>query len=81
MEDAKDLTKKGIPVVDNKGVQQAEIERNEIIFRKEVTDKIEQLAKEGTDDAAIECGKLLAKEIVENTDDKTGLVPTLFEKK
>ena len=37
MENAEDLTKKGIPVVDNKGEQQAEIERNEIIFSLEVT--------------------------------------------
>lgn len=80
MEDAKDLTKKGIPVVDNNGNQQAEIERNEIIFRKEVTDKIEELMKDGSDKAAIECGKLLATEIVENTDDKTGLVPELLKK-
>lgn len=80
MEDAKGLTKKGIPVVDNDGNQQAEIERNEIIFRKEVTDQIEALRKDGSDKAAIECGKLLAKEIVENTDDKTGLVPELLKK-
>lgn len=80
MEDAKELTKKGIPVVDNNGNQQAEIERNEIIFRKEVTDKIEELMKDGSDKAAIECGKLLATEIVENTDDKTGLVPELLKK-
>lgn len=80
MEDAKDLTKKGIPVVDNNGNQQAEIERNEIIFRKEVTDKIEELMKDDSDKAAIECGKLLATEIVENTDDKTGLVPELLKK-
>ena len=80
MEDAKELTKKGIPVVDNNGNQQAEIERNEIIFRKEVTDKIEELMKDDSDKAAIECGKLLATEIVENTDDKTGLVPELLKK-
>lgn len=80
MEDSKELTKKGIPVVDNNGNQQAEIERNEIIFRKEVTDKIEELMKDGSDKAAIECGKLLAIEIVENTDDKTGLVPELLKK-
>ena len=80
MENAKELTKKGIPVVDNNGNQQAEIERNEIIFRKEVTDKIEELMKDGSDKAAIECGKLLATEIVENTDDKTGLVPELLKK-
>lgn len=74
MEDADNLTKKGIPVVDNNGQQQAEIEKNEIIFRKEVTDKIEELAKDGSDDAAIKCGKLLATEIMENTDDRTGLI-------
>ena len=70
----KDFTKKGIPVVDINGEQQAEIENNEIIFRKEVTDKIEELAKDGSDQAAIECGKLLTKEIIENTEDRTGLL-------
>lgn len=80
MENADNLTKKGIPVVDNDGNQQAEIERNEIIFRKEVTDRIEQLAKEGTDEAAIECGKLLTHEIIENTDDKTGLALEVIRK-
>lgn len=80
MEDAKELTKKGIPVVDKEGNQQAEIERNEIIFRKEVTDKIEELMKDGSDKAAIECGKLLAYEIIENTDDKTGLAAELMKK-
>nr|DAG88872.1 MAG TPA: hypothetical protein [Crassvirales sp.] len=37
MEHAEDLTKKGIPVIDNKGEQQAEVEKNEIIFSLEVT--------------------------------------------
>mgnify|MGYP006934494799 CR=1 FL=1 len=45
-----------------------------------MTEKIEKLAKEGTEKAALECGKLLATEIVENTDDKTGLVPELLKK-
>lgn len=80
MEDSEGLTKKGIPVVDNEGAQQAEIEKDEIIFRKEVTDKIEQLCKEGSDKAAIECGKLLTEEIINNTDDKSGLVPKLLQK-
>ena len=74
MEDADGLTKKGIPVVDNNGNQQAEIELNEIIFRKEVTDKLEKLSKEGTDEAALEAGKLLVEEIFENTEDRTGLI-------
>lgn len=80
IENAEDLTKKGIPVVDNDGNQQAEIERDEIIFRKEVTDQIEKLAKEGTDEAAIKCGELLTHEIIENTDDKTGLAKQIIDK-
>ena len=77
MEDAEGLTKKGIPVVteeDGKKVQQAEIEVNEIIFRLEVTEKLEKLAKEGTDEAALEAGKLLTEEILHNTHDNTGLI-------
>ncbi len=74
MENDEHITKKGIPVVDINGTQQAEIECNEIIFRKEVTNKLEELAKDGSDEAAIEAGKLLAQEIIENTDDRTGLI-------
>ena len=74
MEDADGLTKKGIPVVDNEGNQQAEIELNEIIFRKEVTNKLEELSKDGSNKAAEEAGRLLVKEIFENTDDRTGLI-------
>lgn len=75
MENADNLTKKGIPVVaegqDGKLEQQCEIEREEIIFRLEVTKKLEELAKEGSDEAAIEAGKLLVDEILYNTIDNT----------
>ena len=74
MEHAEGLTQKGIPVIDNDGEQQAEIELNEIIFTLEVTKKLEELYKEGTDEAAIEAGKLLVKEILFNTDDRTNLI-------
>lgn len=77
MENAEGLTKKGIPVITEENgekVQQAEIEANEIIFRLEITEKLESLAKEGTDEAAIEAGKLLVKEILHNTKDNTGLI-------
>lgn len=83
MEHAEDLTKKGIPVVDNKGEQQAEVERNEIIFNLEVTKQLEELhnkyLKEETtqkekDELAIEAGKLLVYEILHNTEDRTGLI-------
>lgn len=72
------VTSKGIPVVTEeeggKLKQHAEIERNEIIFRLEVTKKLEELMKDGSDDAAIEAGKLLAREIINNTVDNTGLM-------
>lgn len=71
----KEVTQKGIPVINKKedgGIQQhAEIERAEIIFTKEVSDKLTQLRDIGTEEAAIEAGKILAKEIMENTIDKT----------
>lgn len=76
-----EVTHKGIPVVDNNGEQQAEIERNEIIYSKSATDMIEKLYKEynqtsqkNKDQIAIKMGKFLTKEILENTDDKTNLI-------
>ena len=75
--DQEGITKKGIPVIteeDGGVVQHAEIERNEIIFRLEVTKELEKLAKDGSNEAAIEAGKLLVKEILENTEDNTGLI-------
>ena len=68
------ITKKGIPVVDVDGEQQAEIERNEIIFRLEVTQLLENLQKEGSDEAALKAGKVLTEEILHNTKDNTGLL-------
>ena len=69
------VTTKGIPVVSEKEggeiEQQAEIEKEEIIFRLEVTKKLEELAQDGSDEAAIEAGKLLVDEILYNTVDKT----------
>ena len=74
-DDFEDITKKGIPVVtpteDGDLEQVAEVECGEIIFSKSVTEKLEELMKDGSDEAAIEAGKLLVKEIIKNTDDKT----------
>ena len=83
-----DITSKGIPVIDNNGEQQAEIERNEIIFRKTITDKIEKLYKKFNeeesaskkDEIAIEMGKIITCEIIEHTDDKTGLIQEVEQK-
>ena len=81
MENAEDLTKKGIPVIDNDGVQQAEIERDEIVFTLEVTKKLEDLYHKyydqetsKKDDLAIEAGKILVYEILYNTEDRTNLI-------
>ena len=82
-----DFTAKGIPVVDKEGEQQAEIERDEIIFRKQVTDKMEELYKKYNseesaskkDEIAIEMGKIITCEIVKHTDDRTGLIDKIQE--
>ena len=58
-------------------IQHAEIEKEEIIFNLDVTKKLEELRERGTDEAAIAAGKLLTKEILENTVDKAGLIKTV----
>ena len=80
------VTDKGIPVItydeDGKIQQHVEIEVNEIIFSKDVTLKLENLHKSykdaesqsEKDKISIEAGKFLTKEILENTEDKTGLL-------
>ena len=83
MEHAEGLTKKGIPVIDEEGEQQAEIEHSEIIFTLEVTKKLEEYyqifySEESTnkekEQAALDAGKLLVYQILENTEDRTGLI-------
>ena len=77
IENTEGLTQKGIPVIDNNGEQQAEIELDEIIFTLEVTKKLEELHKkykDGDEQAAVEAGRLLVQEILYNTDDRTGLI-------
>ena len=82
--DMEGITPKGIPVISNKEggevEQQAEIEREEIIFRLEVTKKLEELEKKfydsetsqkEKDECALEAGKLLVEEILYNTQDNT----------
>lgn len=69
-----ELTRKGIPVValDEGGeIQQvAEIERDEWTLSKEFTDQIEALWKDGSEEAMIECGKLICEELLRNTQDE-----------
>lgn len=78
--DVDDITKKGIPIIsegkDGEIEQQAEIEREEIILRLEVTEKLEELLKKynenkDNDQYAIEAGNLLVYEILQNTKDNT----------
>lgn len=83
MEHAEGLTKKGIPVIDDEGDQQAEIEHSEIIFTLEVTKKLEEYyetfysdesSNKEKEQAALDAGKLLVYQILENTEDRTGLI-------
>lgn len=76
--DMENITKKGVPVVaeqDGQVVQQAEVEKEEIIFRYSVTQKLENLKQKydetNDDQYAIAAGKLLTKEIIYNTQDNT----------
>lgn len=75
------ITPKGIPVVtmdenpkthEVEVVQHAEIERGEVILELSITKQLEKLWKEGTDEAAIKAGKILAEELITNTEDNTG---------
>lgn len=76
--DLEDATKKGIPVMASEGGeihdQVAEIENSEITFRLEVTKRLEELRKDGSEEAMIEAGKLIANEVVENTQDNVGMI-------
>ena len=69
------ITDKGIAVIttdkDGKVEQVAEIEKEEIVFRLELTKKIEELWHNGSQEAMLKAGKLLVKEIMGNTDDNT----------
>lgn len=78
------ITSKGIPVVaqgEGGVIQQAEIEKEEVIFRKEFTDELERLYKQyqddSSDDIAIEAGKLICYELLKNTDDRSGLIKSI----
>ena len=83
MENDGNITKKGIPVIDNNGEQQAEIEREEWTMTLELTKTIEELYKEyysentkqsRKDELAIEAGKILVYEILHNTEDRANLI-------
>lgn len=76
--DLEDATKKGIPVMAAEGgevgEQVAEIEHSEIIFRLEVTKRLEELREDGSEEAMIEAGKLITEELIENTQDNVGMI-------
>jgi len=83
-----EVTEKGIPVVvtDEKGeyTQVAEIEKEEIIFSKALTTKIEEMwhkyedpETEDKQDLTLQAGKILVDEILKNTDDLTGLMKSV----
>lgn len=91
------ITKKGIPVIQNVDdsvetlaeiqmhqenlVQSAEVEKEEVIFSRELTDFIEEKRKEwhetGSNEVLEEVGKRVTKELLFNTDDNAGLITKL----
>lgn len=85
------VTPKGIPVVSEKDgeiQQQAEIEREEVIFDKQATTDIEKLYKKFNEtdneseknEIAIKAGKILTDIFINNTEDNTGLIEKVAEK-
>lgn len=97
-----DITKKGIPVITTENstgetfeeikeeggeiTQHAEIEAEEIIFSKELTDFVEEKRKawheayKQDNELLLEVGKRITKEILENTNDNTNLIEKLEDK-
>lgn len=77
-EQFEDLTRKGIPVVtvDESGdlIQIAEIECKEWTLSKSLTDEIEALWKDGSEEAMIECGKLVCEHLLRQTKDEGGIL-------
>lgn len=83
MENDEDITKKGIPVVskdkNGKTVQNAEIERSEIVLRLSLTQKLEKMLKKYNsdisqkekDDVATKAGQILVDELLNKTIDNT----------
>ena len=77
-EQFEDLTRKGIPVVtvDASGdlTQVAEIECAEWTLSKSLTDEIEALWKDGSEEAMVECGKLVCEHLLRQTKDDGGIL-------
>lgn len=77
------ITEKGIPVITEDGEQKAEIEKEEIVFKKSTTEQLEeyydQYNNSKDDSIAIECGKFLVEEILKRTEDRTGLLKTVSD--
>lgn len=75
---AEELTKKGIPVIvtDEEGTveQVAEIEKEEIILEKSLTQQIEELWKDGSEEAMIKAGKIITETMFKNCDDNANLI-------
>lgn len=83
MENDQNITKKGIPVVsedeNGKIVQNAEIERSEIVLRLSLTQKLEKILKKYNsdisqkekDDVATKAGQILVDELLNKTIDNT----------
>lgn len=85
------VTPKGIPVISEENgeiQQQAEIEREEVIFDKQATTDIEKLYKKFNEtdkeseknEIAIKAGKILTDIFINNTEDNTGLIEKVAKK-
>ena len=83
-----EITHKGVPVVDNDGNQQAEVEKEEWTMTKELTEDVEkwykkyydeETSQKDKDELAIKCGKRITEELLHNTDDRANLITKMLE--
>ena len=61
-------------------IQHAEIEAGEIILNISLTKKLIELMNKGTNDDMVHAGKLLAREVMENTTDNTDIMEKIIDK-
>lgn len=77
LEDA-NITLKGVPVISQAEggeiVQHAEVEKDELILHHSLSKKLEDLYEEGTEEAMIQAGRILTRELIKNTVDSSSKI-------
>jgi wobble nucleotide-excising tRNase len=60
-------------------IQHAEIEKEEVILNLSLTKKLIELMKKNDTESQIEAGRILSIELIENTQDNSGIIEKILE--